>query len=36
MTTAINFNYQFGSEAIEICNKIINTFLPLKADRVVF
>ena len=35
MATAIQFDYELCPETIEISNIVINTFLPLKANRVI-
>ena len=36
MSSAVQFYYQFRLKTVEICYKIADTFLPLKADWIVF
>ena len=36
MAAAIQFNYQFCTKTIKICNIMINTFLPLKTYGIIF
>ena len=36
MTSAIQFDYQFGTKAVKIHNKVINALLPLETDGIFF
>ena len=36
MSAAIQFNYQFGAETIEVNDVIIDTLLPLETDGIIF